>query len=291
MARMERARADYFAISPDYLRTLRIPLIRGRNFLPSDAAQAPSVALVNQAFVRRYFPNEEPVGKRIRLDTSGSDRPDWSEIVGVVGNVRDSFDKRTDMPQSYEPYLQRPSSVMTLVVRTRSDPASFAPMLRRAVWGVDKDQPITAVHTMNRLIAESGSNSRVMNILMGTFAGLGLALAAVGVFGVTAYTVAQRTHEIGIRMALGAQGSEVLRMVVRKGMVLGAFGIGIGLALAVPLVWLKLGLVNDEVLPFDQRGPVFLAAVFLISIAALLATYIPARRATKVDPMVALRCE
>ncbi|HEY3123997.1 MAG TPA: FtsX-like permease family protein, partial [Thermoanaerobaculia bacterium] len=118
-----------------------------------------------------------------------------------------------------------------------------------------------------------------------------LALAAVGVFGVMAYTVAQRTHEIGIRMALGARGSEVRRMVVRKGMFLGAFGIGIGLALAVPLVWLKLGLVNDEVLPFARRGPVFLAAVFLISIAALLATYIPARRATKVDPMVALRCE
>ena len=291
LSRTERARTDYFAISPDYLRTLRVPLIRGRSFLPSDTAQAPPVALVNQAFVRRYFLNEEPIGKRIRLDTSGSDRPDWSEIVGILGNVRDSLEQRNDMPQTYEPYPQKPSSVMTLVVRTRSDPAAFAPMLRRAVWGLDKDQPITRVQTMNHVIADCGAGGRLMNILMGTFAGLGLALAAVGVFGVTSYTVAQRTQEIGIRRALGAQKSEVLRMVVRKGMVLGALGVGIGLVLAAPLVWLQLGLVNDEVLPFDQRAPIFLAAVLLISIAALLASYIPARRATKVDPMVALRCE
>jgi putative ABC transport system permease protein len=291
LSRTERARTDYFAISPEYLRALRVPLIRGRNFLPSDTAQAPPVALVNQAFVRRYLPNEEPVGKRIRLDTSGSDRPDWSEIVGVVGNVRDSFDQQSDMPQSYEPYPQKTSSVMTLVVRTRSDPAAFAPILRRAVWSLDKDQPITAVHTMNQLIAASGVNLRVMSMLIGTFAGLGLALAAVGVFGVTSYTVAQRTHEIGIRMALGARKSDVLRMIIRKGMVLGAFGIGIGLALAAPLVWLKLGLVNNEVLPFEQRGPVFLAAVFVIWLAALLASYLPARRAAKLDPMAALRWE
>jgi putative ABC transport system permease protein len=164
-------------------------------------------------------------------------------------------------------------------------------MLRRAVWNLDKDQPITAVRTMNQLIAEASANFRIINILMGTFAGLGLALAAVGVFGVTSYTVVQRTQEIGIRIALGAQKSEVLRMVVWRGVVLGALGIGIGLLLAVPLVWLKLGLVNDEVLPFDRRAPIFLVAAFLISIATLLASYIPARRATKVDPMVALRCE
>jgi putative ABC transport system permease protein len=127
--------------------------------------------------------------------------------------VRDSFDQRNDLPQSYEPYPQKPSSVMTLVVRTRSDPAAFAPMLRRAVWGVDKDQPITAVHTMNQLIAESGAAGVVASALVSSFAALGLALAAVGVFGVMAYTVAQRTHEIGIRMALGAHRSEVLRMV------------------------------------------------------------------------------
>jgi putative ABC transport system permease protein len=291
MSRTERARTDYFAISPDYLRTLRIPLIRGRTFLPFDTAQAPPVALVNQSFVQRYFPNEEPVGKRIRLDTSGSDRPDWSEIVGVVGNVKNGFDELREKPQIYEPYSQRPSSVMTLAVRTRSDPAAFAPMLRRAVWGVDKDQPLTHVHTMNQVIAESAAGNVMMSTMMGIFAGLGLALAAVGVFGVTSYMVAQRTREIGIRMALGAQRRDVLGMVVRKGVVLGALGIGIGVVLAVPLVWLQLGLENDEVLPFDQRGPVFLAAVSLIWLAALLASYLPARRAAKVDPMVALRSE
>ena len=164
-------------------------------------------------------------------------------------------------------------------------------MLRRAVWDVDKNQPITAVQSMNQVMAQSGAGMRVVNILMGTFATLGLALAAVGVFGVMAHSVAQRIHEIGIRMALGARTSDVLRMVVKKGMVLGAVGIGSGLALAAPLVWLKLGLVNDDLLPFDQRGPVFLLAVFLIWLAALLASYIPARRATKVDPIVALRCE
>ena len=292
MPRTERARTAYFAISPDYFHALRVPLIRGRNFLPSDTAQAPPVALVNQAFVRRYFPNQQPLGKRVRLDTGASDRPDWSEIVGVVGNVHDPLGEGKDRPQAFEPYLQRPSAVMALVVRTSSDPAAFAPILRRAVWGLDKDQPITRVRTMNQLIAQSSTQDRVVNILYGTFAGLGLALAAVGVFGVMSYTVAQRTHEIGIRMALGAQKSEVLRMIVRKGMVLGAFGIGIGLALAVPLVWLKLGLIYDEdLLPFDQRGPVFLAAVLLIAVAALLASYLPARRAAKLDPAVALRWE
>jgi putative ABC transport system permease protein len=164
-------------------------------------------------------------------------------------------------------------------------------MLRRAVWGVDKDQPITRVQTMNQVIADYGAGGVMAITMMGIFAGLGLALAMVGVFGVMAYTVAQRTHEIGIRMALGAQRSDVLRMVVKKGMILGVIGIGIGLALAIPLVWMKLGLINDELLPFDQRGPVFLVAISLISLAALLASYIPARRATKVDPVVALRSE
>jgi len=291
LSRTERARTNYFVISPDYLQTVGIPLVRGRNFSSSDRAQAPPVTLVNQEFVRRYFPNEEPIGKRIRLDTTGLDRPDWSEIVGIVANVKDAFDQRRFVPQAYEPNPQNPSSVMTLLVRTKSDPGAFAPTFRRVVRDVDKDQPITAVQTMDQVVAQSSADMRVSNILIGTLAGLGLALAAVGVFAMIAYTVAQRTQEIGIRMALGAGTSDVLRTVVKRVMVLGAMGIGSGLALAVPLVWLKLGMVNDDLLPFGQRGPVFLAAVFVISLAALLASYIPARQATRVDPVVALRNE
>jgi putative ABC transport system permease protein len=290
LLRTKRERTAYFTISPDYLRTLHIPLIRGRSFLPSDSAQAPPAALVNQAFVRRFLPSEQPIGKHLRLDTGTLDRPDWSEIVGVVGNVKDPDRDRKEMPQVYEPSLQRPSSVMTLVVRTRSDPAAFAPMLRRAVWNVNEDQPITRVQTMNQVIADYRAGGVTVSTMMGTFAGLALGLAVVGVFGVMAYTVAQRTNEIGIRMALGARRSDVLRMVVRKGMVLGAFGIGIGLALGAPLMWLQQA-DEEVVMPFDQCVPVYLAAAFLIGLAALLASYIPARRATKVDPIVALRCE
>ena len=290
VSRTERARTNYSAISSDYPRTLRIPLIRGRSFLPSDTAQAPPVALVSQTFAQRYFPNEQPVGKRLRLDTGASNRQDWSEIVGVVGTVKEPFGELKGSPQVYEPYPQSPSSEMTLVVRTRSDPAAFAPMLRRAVWSLDKDQPIARVQTMNQVIADYGAGGVLMSTMMGTFAGLALALAIVGVFGVMAHTVAQRTYEIGIRMALGAQKSDALKMVVRKGMVLGAFGIGIGGVLAAPLMWLQL-IPEEKGMPFDQRAFVFLAAVFLLAVAALLASYLPARRATKVDPMVALRCE
>jgi len=290
LSRAERARTGYYAISSDYLRTQRIPLLRGRSFLPTDSVQAPPVALVDQAFVQRYFPNEEPLGKRVRLDTSALDRPDWSEIVGIVRNVKKPEVDRKEMPQVYEPSLQRPSSVMTLVVRTRSDPAAFAPLLRRAVWDVDKDQPITRVQSMNQVIADYTLAGVTMTTLMGTFAGLALGLAVVGVFGVMAYTVAQRTHEIGIRMALGAKRSDVLRMVVRKGIVLGTVGVGIGLALGATLMWLQQA-SEGAVMPFDQRAPVYLATAFLISLTVLLASYIPARRATKVDPIVALRYE
>ncbi len=288
LARPERPQTRYFAISPHYLQTMRIPLMRGREFAPSDKMHATPVALVSQAFVQHVFPSEPPIGKHIRIDTGNSDRPDWSEIVGVVGNVKDWFGEPNDAPQVYEPYLQRPSSAMTSVVRTSFDPTALAPMLRRAVWDVDKDQPVTEVRTMKQVIADSGAGDRLMSILMGVFAALALALATVGIFGVIAYMVAQRTHEIGIRMAVGAQRRDVLRLVVGRGVVLSAFGAVIGLGLAAPLP----RLLTAAFVGFNVRAaPVFLGALLLVSLVALLASYIPARRATKVDPMVALRYE
>ena len=290
LSRAERERADYFTIGTDYFRTLRIPLIRGRGFLSTDNAQAPRVAVVDQAFVPHHFPNEQAVGKRLRLDPDTSDRSDWSEIVGVVGDVIGWQEDRKG--KVYEPYAQTPSSAMTLVVRTSSDPAAFAPIFRQAVWGVDQDQPITHLQTMNQVIADDGAGGVTVCTMMGTYAGLALGMAVVGVFGVVAYTVAQRTNEIGIRMAIGAKKSDVLRMVVRKGVVLGTVGVGIGLALAAPLMWwLRPESAEEDLLPLNLRISVLVAAAFLIGLAALLASYIPARRATKVDPIVALRHE
>jgi putative ABC transport system permease protein len=290
LPRKDRAKAGWVSITPRYLETLRVPLLRGRSFAPHDNARAPPVAVVNQAFVRRYFPNEEPLGKHLRLDTGDSDRPDWSEIVGVVGNINElSEEWEEQRPQVYESYFQRPSAAMTLVVRTTSDPADFAPFLRGAIWDIDGDQPVTRVQTMEQVIAYGRAAGIIVMTLLGSFAGLALAMAVVGVFGLIAYTVAQRTHEIGIRIALGAQRNNVLRMVVRKGVALGAWGVGIGFALAAPLVVLPTGIAPG--MPFDQRASVVLAAGVLLWLVALLASYTPARRVTRIDPTVALRCE
>lgn len=289
LLRTERPKTDHISVTPRYLETLRVPLLRGRSIVAHDNAQAPPVAVVNQAFVRRYFPNEEPLGKHLRLDTEDSDRPDWSEIVGVVGNINEFSEEWEARPQVYQAYFQRPSAAMTLVVRTTSDPADLAPFLRRAVWDVDGDQPVTRVHTMEQEVAYSRAGGVIVLTLLGSFAGVALAMAVVGVFGLIAYTVAQRTHEIGIRLALGAPRNNVRRMVVRKGVALGAWGVGIGLALAAPLVVLPTGIAPE--MPFHQRASVVLAAGVLLWLVALVASYTPARRATRIDPTVALRAE
>lgn len=289
LPRPERAKADWFSITPRLLETLGVPLLRGRSFAAQDNPQAPPVAIVNQAFVRRYFPNEEPLGQHVRFDTEDSDRPDWSEIIGVVGNIKELSEEWEERPQVYEAYLQRPSAAMTLAVRATSDPADLAPLLRRTIWSVDKNQPITWVQTMEQVIADNQAAGVLVVTLLGSFAGLALAMAAVGVFGVMAYTVAQRTHEIGIRMALGAQRNNVLRMVARKGIVLGAWGVGIGLALAAPLVLLPTGMAPG--MPLVQRASVVLIAAGVLWLVALWASYTPARRATRIDPTVALRCQ
>lgn len=289
LPRTERARAEWFSITPRFLETLRVPLLRGRGFDSHDNAQSTPVAVVNQAFARRYFPDEEALGRHLRFDTGESDRSDWSEIVGVVGNIKELSEEWEERPQVYEAYFQRPSAALTLVLRTRSDPVGLAPTLRRTIWDIDGDQPVTSVESMEQVVTRGRAAGVVVLTLLGTFAGMALAMAVVGVFGVMAYTVVQRTHEIGIRMALGARRSTVLGMVARKGLALGAWGVGIGFALAAALVLLPTGIAPD--MPFDQRAGVALVAGVLLWLVVVVASYGPARHATRIDPTVALRSE
>jgi putative ABC transport system permease protein len=285
----ERPQAQYYVVGPDYMQTMEVPLARGRAFTDFDNQSAPPVALVNEAFAHRFFSKEGAIGQHISLDTENGVSSPWREIVGVVGNVKDWFGQPGFNPQVYVPYLQAPSASMTLVVRTKGDSAALASAVRAAVWAVDKDQPLGNVTRMSQLIDARGeAGDRLMGQLLGVFAGLALILAAVGIYGIIAQGVAQRTHELGIRMALGAERISVLRLVVGEGMRLAFFGLLIGLAFAWPLPRL-FGAAFEG---FSVHPTwIFVLAPALVAIAALLASYIPARRASKVDPMEALRYE
>jgi putative ABC transport system permease protein len=281
--------ADYFVVGPDYFRAMQIPLIRGRAFLESDNARAPTVAIVSEEFARRYFPKGDAIGRRIEAATLNA-KP--AEIVGIAGNVSRDLGMSPD-PQLYECDLQFPFTAFpstALVVRSRIAPAALVPMLRQAVWSVDKDQPVDGIATMEDLFADNAGGDKLMARLLGTFAGLALLLAAVGIYGVIAYSVAQRTREIGIRVALGAQQKDVRGLVLRKGASLSVIGCLIGIVLALPIarVFSSLGLLHD----FPDEGVrVALCVAFIVAIVALVASYVPARRAMKVDPMVAVRYE
>jgi putative ABC transport system permease protein len=272
-------------ISPDYLRAMGIPLIKGRAFTEQDKADAPNVILINETLARKYFPNEDPIGKRLNLglnDIKG-------EIIGVVGDVRSSNLTKEAGPEFYVPYQKVAFGEASLVVRTSSgDPASIAPAMRSAIQELDKDQPLYEVRTMNSLVADSIARQRFSMMLIALFAVLALLLAAVGIFGVMSFLVTQRTHEIGIRMALGAQTFDVLKMIVGQGMTLTLVGIAIGLVAAFALTRVMSGLLYGV----SATDPLtFIAVSAVLAAVALLACYIPARRATRVDPMVALRYE
>jgi putative ABC transport system permease protein len=264
---------------------MQIPLIKGRAFSGSDNSQAPGVAIVNQEFGREFFPDGDAIGHWVELDDSHHRR---AQIVGVVGNVLAYFGQLAPNPQIYESYAQIALPSMRLVLRSLVAPSAIAPLLRRAVWSVDKDQPVGRIETMKEVAAESAGGDKLMVALMGIFATLALVLAAVGIYGVIAYAVSQRTREMGIRKALGAQEKEVLGLVLRQGGLLTGIGCAVGLGLALPLPRVFTGLFPE----FPPQGPVVAIVVALIIVVvSLLATYIPARRATKVDPMMALRYE
>jgi putative ABC transport system permease protein len=278
---------DYHIISSAYTTAMGIPLLRGRTFTDSDNETAPLVGLVNATMARRFWTNGDPVGKRIlREQPSGDEK--WITIVGVVADTKLYGLDNPARLEVYYPYRQRPYSDMNLVVRSAVDPSGLTASVRAAVAAIDKDQPIFAVHTMQQLVDDSISTRRLTLVLLGIFSALALLLAAIGIYGVMAYTVALRTQEIGIRMALGAQRRDVLRLVLGQGARIAFFGVAIGLAAAAALA----RLLSSLLFSVSASDPVTFAAVAVLLVAvALLACYIPARRALRVDPIIALRYE
>ncbi len=279
-------------VSPDYFRALGIDVLQGRGFTEQDVPGRPGVVLINESFAARYFPEEDPVGKRLRAPTPslnwGDAVPQVFEIVGVVRDVTFNGIGAPTEPAFYVPAWQFPRQDMSVLVRTDGDPLSLVSAVRSAVWALDADQPISSIRTLESLVAANISQPRFNMFLMGLFGAVALLLALVGVYGLLSYAVARRTHEIGIRMALGASPRNILGMVLRQGLGLVLAGVGIGLAGAFALARFLESLLFG-VAPTDPAT--FAAVAAVLAAVALLACYVPARRATKVDPMVALRYE
>ena len=282
----EEASADYTVAGSDYFRTMDIALLRGRVFTDSDTSKSPQVMVISNAFAKFYFPNEEAIGRRIVLD--GDDKTP-REIVGIVDDVRRNGLDAGVQPEMYFSHIQRPERRMNLVIRSTTEDASqLTPAARAEVKAFDPLQIIWRAQTLEQLLSTSVAPRKFNMMLLGIFAGVALVLAAVGLYGVMSYSVSWRTQEIGIRMALGAKRTDVLRMVVRQGMTMTLIGLALGLVGVVALSRVMVGMLYG-VSPTDPLT--FTGVSIVLLIVALLACLIPARRATRVDPIVALRSE
>ena len=250
---------------------------------------SPGRIIINETMRRQFWPDEDPIGQQLSIGMGVDDNePKKWEIVGVVGDVRHTSLDIEPLPEMYVPHSQQSWDFLTLVVRTSSDPMALAGAVRNEILAVDKEQPISSIQTMESLVSASVAQPRFYLLLLGIFAALALILAAVGIYGVLSYSVTQRMHEIGIRMALGAEPSDVIKLVVGHGMMLALIGVAIGLIAAFALTRLMSSLLYGV----SATDPVtFAALALLLTAVAMLASYIPARRATKVDPMIALRYE
>jgi putative ABC transport system permease protein len=277
------------SVMGDYFRVMQIPLRAGRDFTPLDREDQPLVAVVNEEFVRQYFPHEDPIGQRVRW--ARDTEPHWMNIIGVVGDVKHFGLNQPAEPAVYSPFSQSNEAWrrwMSIVIRTRGASVVLLSEVKRQIWSLDNQIPASNASTMEELMSLSLAQQRFNMLLLGLFAALALILAAVGIYGAMAYAVNLRTHEIGIRTALGAQRRDVLRLVMGDGAKIALFGIVIGIAGALALTRLMAGLLF-EVKPTDPAT--FAAVAILLALVALAACYIPARRALRVDPLVALRYE
>ena len=269
---------------PNYFETIGIPLLKGRVFGNEDQANTTPVVVINQTMAQRFWPNQDPLGKQIKSPQDNS----TATIIGVVGDAKHYYLEEEQRPQVYGTFSQGPGIFATAVIRTSVDPLSLSEPVRQAIWKVDPDQPMWKIRTVDFLVNRSTADRKFLLALMGIFATLALVLTIIGLYGVISYLVNQRTQEIGIRMALGAQLRDIMRMVLKQGMVLVLTGVGLGLAAA----WLLTRLMSRLLYQVSATDPLTFVGISLMLIAvALLACYLPARRATKVDPLVALRYE
>jgi len=285
-----RPTAFYNAVSPDYFQTMQISVLKGRPFGASDVTRAQQVIIINETLARRYFGGEDPIGRRMTLNDENPKEEDWATIVGVVGDTKPRERDLTSspLPEMYMPFAQQPESGMALMIRTTNDPESVAAAVRHEVRGLDKTQLVYNVRTLESVMSEAVVTPRFRTSLLGVFAVIALILAMVGIYGVVSYAVTQRTHEIGIRMALGARAADVLKLILRNGMGPVLLGVTLGLAGAIGLTRLMASFLFG-VTPTDSVTLVTVTVSVLL--VALVACGVPARRATKVDPLVALRYE
>jgi putative ABC transport system permease protein len=271
-------------VTPAYFQTMGTALLAGRQFSASDNPKTEPVAIVNATFAKRFYPGGDAVGKRIQWGPMQQ----YTKIVGVTADIRQTGRESAADAQLFLPKMQNPVRSVNLIIRTKTDPAALAPAVRSAVWAVDKDEPIYGVGSMDDLIRRSGANRRVETLLLTSFGLLAMALAAIGIYGVVSETVNQRTREIGLRMALGAQAGDVLRMILRRSLSLTLAGIVVGTAAGYYLVRylqsLLFGIEPSDAVAFGSAGILLLAV-------ALVAGYLPARRAARIEPVVTLRCE
>ncbi|MEN3335222.1 MAG: hypothetical protein V7641_4587 [Blastocatellia bacterium] len=280
--------ADRRMVTPDYFASLGMRLLKGRLLTEADNETAPPVTVVDESFERAFWPEGDALGKRVAVGRNPQGGFKWGEIVGVVAHIRHYGFSKEGREQIYFPHAQRPASDMYLTIRTTLEPAGLTSAARSAVASIDSDLPLYEVKTLEQLTSDSVSQSRLNVMLLGLFAAVALLLAAVGIYGVMSYTVTQRTHEIGIRMALGARPASVLTMVVRQGMALAGIGVGVGLLAAYFLTRLMSSLLFGV----SATDPAtFVVIALVLTITALGACFVPARRATKIDPMIALRYE